>query len=839
MLEGIRRALDRWIGPSDRVTRLESELAGLRSQIETKSVEGYARLIVPPSYSGGGPPNPAAWTENKDELIRRYKGPVYVAVGAIAKRICAQTPIVADRRKRKSGEKLEPITDHPLAELLEHPNNLMPPWELWFLTIAWRLLTGDSYWWIARNGFKLPSEIWPLPPPWVRAVPSQTKFVGSYEVTGVFARDPVYIDAADIVHMREPNVDWNGSGRFYGGSVLKSADNVVASVEAIVNRQYAHFKSFVPTGLHFHTDKELTEDQLKQHYAAIQTMYRLAERDGRPIVTHANYQVSEWNKSPREMDYMRSLDIGYNYILSMFGVSKTIAGLIEGVQRANYYGSMVSFNDNVVAPLLVLQGQYLTLELAREFDENLVVYYESPRVDDVDRLRADIQTAIAAGAVTPNEIRELMLSLPSYQHGGDRPIIGGAEGPVGNADENVFEQEQAAQQAMAGAAGFGQPPGQEPAPGQVEEGMDASSPNEPPQEPTKALTKELPDFATQGEYGMRHEMQTAWLKTHGTREQALSRALAGVLKAQKAHVVDQVRAAESATPGDEETWLPEKTDAQLMRAGNAELRKTMTAGAQLELRMLQRRLGKAYELISAKAKTKPLELSMDMEAAVARTVAEQFSSEWWTENVGKHTRANLRKLVEQSVEDGWSTQQLADAIEEDHPRLFDSTRALRIARSESTAAINGGQALVREDLGDVVDGQEWLSTLDEATRESHAEADGQIVDVGKPFTVGGYDARWPGDPNLPPEERINCRCASASYVSTEKLLARLQAKHAPTNGNGHHTKAGLLQRLLQRISTPPVVNVQLKMPEAKPKKFLFERNSRGDVIARREVPVDS
>jgi hypothetical protein len=39
-----------------------------------------------------------------------------------------------------------------------------------------------------------------------------------------------------------------------------------------------------------------------------------------------------------------------------------------------------------------------------------------------------------------------------------------------------------------------------------------------------------------------------------------------------------------------------------------------------------------------------------------------------------------------------------------------------------------------------------------------SDLDGQTVELDKPFDVNGYAADYPGDPNLPPEESIACRC---------------------------------------------------------------------------------
>jgi len=54
--------------------------------------------------------------------------------------------------------------------------------------------------------------------------------------------------------------------------------------------------------------------------------------------------------------------------------------------------------------------------------------------------------------------------------------------------------------------------------------------------------------------------------------------------------------------------------------------------------------------------------------------------------------------------------------------------------------------------------KQWNTMQDDRVRSAHAEAQGQTVPVSGVFTIGGQFARYPGDPVLPPELRINCRC---------------------------------------------------------------------------------
>lgn len=87
-------------------------------------------------------------------------------------------------------------------------------------------------------------------------------------------------------------------------------------------------------------------------------------------------------------------------------------------------------------------------------------------------------------------------------------------------------------------------------------------------------------------------------------------------------------------------------------------------------------------------------------------------------------------------------------------------RATALARTDMIGLANGASQTAateafagRDDVLKV-----WLATEDDRTRETHADANGQEVPLNEYFTVGGYQAMYPGDPELPDEEVINCRC---------------------------------------------------------------------------------
>ena len=83
------------------------------------------------------------------------------------------------------------------------------------------------------------------------------------------------------------------------------------------------------------------------------------------------------------------------------------------------------------------------------------------------------------------------------------------------------------------------------------------------------------------------------------------------------------------------------------------------------------------------------------------------------------------------------------------------------ARTAVTGAQNAGRVErlhETEELGIEVK-KKWLATLDDRTRDAHADLDGQEVGVDEPFTTkDGRHINYPGDPTADADLVYNCRC---------------------------------------------------------------------------------
>ena len=88
---------------------------------------------------------------------------------------------------------------------------------------------------------------------------------------------------------------------------------------------------------------------------------------------------------------------------------------------------------------------------------------------------------------------------------------------------------------------------------------------------------------------------------------------------------------------------------------------------------------------------------------------------------------------------------------------FNMSRAVTVARTISTAAANGGKLEGWKQSG-LVKKKRWRAANNKRTRKDHKEANGQEVDIDKPFIVGGEKLMHPGDPAGSAKQIVQCRC---------------------------------------------------------------------------------
>ena len=121
--------------------------------------------------------------------------------------------------------------------------------------------------------------------------------------------------------------------------------------------------------------------------------------------------------------------------------------------------------------------------------------------------------------------------------------------------------------------------------------------------------------------------------------------------------------------------------------------------------------------------------------------------------VNETTENQLRNALVDAIDAGSTIKEIQKEVE----RIFgyaEGFRNERIARTETIGSTNYGAYEAIKQSG-LVARKEWIATIDDRTRDSHADLDGEQVELDEDFSNG---LQFPGDPDGPAEEVINCRC---------------------------------------------------------------------------------
>jgi len=128
--------------------------------------------------------------------------------------------------------------------------------------------------------------------------------------------------------------------------------------------------------------------------------------------------------------------------------------------------------------------------------------------------------------------------------------------------------------------------------------------------------------------------------------------------------------------------------------------------------------------------------------------------------VNDTTENMLRTILSEGLREGQTTWDISRRFNE----VFDfaeSDRAMRIARTETTEAMNFSDNELYKQAG-FIKFKRWIATLDDRVRDSHAKLHNAVAKVGAKFANG---LEYPGDSRAgKPAEIVNCRCTTIAVL---------------------------------------------------------------------------
>lgn len=411
----------------------------------------------PPGAYGAGYGGGSTWSDGfkfrrgptPNELVEAYKSICYCCVNLNANGV-ARTPLrlyattkggqhqpkcgtksvgrLTKERLRKANyaskamanaEEIEEVTDHPLLDAVMKVNEDLDYIQLLTYTVMSLDIVGDAYWWPSLGQYKIPDEIWALPPHLVMPIFASASMVPDYYTFGGFN-----YPKSDLIRFRSLSAK-NPYGKGYGP--LQAAVEYARLEDVWVSAQDDMLSngprpSLIvshrdPQGAFGPAERKRLEDDLNRKSRG--------GRAGASLVVDGAATVTPVSYTPTDLGGLQVAGNDLERIANCFDVPVSMLKT-EDVNKANAEAGLEQHGRNAIDPRCKLIASTLTrwthaqdAKGARGWDRLLWAFDPAVNADKV--AEADLHAKYFAMGLPPN----VALTEAGYDavEGGDTSFI--------------------------------------------------------------------------------------------------------------------------------------------------------------------------------------------------------------------------------------------------------------------------------------------------------------------------------------------------------------------------------------------------------------------------------
>jgi phage portal protein BeeE len=299
-------------------------------------------------------------------------------------------------------DELTEITDHPMLDLLNNGNAVHSGLELRKMGSINRDLVGECFWLKERAPAKrgIPVAIWPIPPHWIMSTPVP----GNDTFRVSFRSWQGEIPATEIMWFKDSDPVmpyWRGSGTAQSLADEMETDEYTAKyMKQFFYNQARPDVIITPKGEQNAFGPHET-DRLEQAWTQQHAGFWRAFK---PLFSNRPLEITAF---PHNFQHLQMSDLRKNtrdICLQVWGVPPEILGIIENSNRSTIDAADFLYSTWVLVPRLEAWRIDFQRLLVPEYDERLILDYESPVQEDVE-FKAKIMAA-HEWAFEADEIRE-------------------------------------------------------------------------------------------------------------------------------------------------------------------------------------------------------------------------------------------------------------------------------------------------------------------------------------------------------------------------------------------------------------------------------------------------
>lgn len=292
---------------------------------------------------------------------------------------------------------LQEITDHPLLTMLAKPNARMTGRQAIQVCQTHLDLKGESFWLMERNPAGMPVGYWPVPPHWVTSCPTAAQ--PFYKISSnVIQAD---VPPSEMIWLRDIDPE-NPYGR--GSGVAESLGDELDISEYASKHVKAWFTNGAMPAAIIQL-KGASPDQAAKAREAWERQHTGFWSAFKNFFTGAEIAVERMDTSfaDQELNDLRTWQ--HHLIREVFAVPPEVMGVIENSNRSTIDAAQFIFATGVLVPRLEFLRSELQTRLIPQFDDRLVLEYDTP-VPEAREFQLQTVQAIPE-AFELNEVRSI------------------------------------------------------------------------------------------------------------------------------------------------------------------------------------------------------------------------------------------------------------------------------------------------------------------------------------------------------------------------------------------------------------------------------------------------
>lgn len=303
------------------------------------------------------------------------------------------------------------VVDHPLVELLEHPNPEMSRFDFLYYIDSQLSLIGDAFVHMQRDG-TLPCYLWPLLTQFVELVMDKGQIAG-YKYT--LGNEPRFYPRDDVIHIKLQSME---NPYATGYSPVRAVYERILLGKYELGYLNSLFRNQARPDSIIQIKGGIQASEVERLQKEMSMRFRQGGIGGPWVIDADDMDVQNLNWSPKDVLGTEIYKWTKLQIINAFSLNPALFDT-ESSNRAVATEARRQSQSEAVEPRLRLIEHAFNHQLVPAFDERLLLEFECPVEADLELDQQRFCAYATAGIMTINEIRKEM-GLPPVAWG-DKP----------------------------------------------------------------------------------------------------------------------------------------------------------------------------------------------------------------------------------------------------------------------------------------------------------------------------------------------------------------------------------------------------------------------------------